>query len=220
MKNNWKRKVERGAGTLFERTLFGVFRGFDRLYGTARTRRVWGDLAEGNSIHPSAICNRVANLTVKDGLTLSANCRLLIGEEGRIAVERVHLEPGVSLLANGGSIEIGYGTYINVGAFLWTEGARLSVGSHVMIGPHCVLSAANHGTQNLEQLIIEQPITSVGISVGDNVWLGAGVIVCDGVSIGQGTIIAAGAVVTKDVPAHVVAGGVPCRVLRSREVAL
>jgi maltose O-acetyltransferase len=54
-----------------------------------------------------------------------------------------------------------------------------------------------------------QPIT-----LADNVWLGAGVIVCPGVTIGQDTVVGAGAVVTRDLPAGVVAAGVPARVLR------
>ena len=51
-------------------------------------------------------------------------------------------------------------------------------------------------------------------ALGDNVWLGGGVIVCPGVTIGQDTVVGAGAVVTKDLPAGVVAAGVPARILR------
>ncbi|WP_030106918.1 DapH/DapD/GlmU-related protein, partial [Actinoalloteichus caeruleus] len=55
------------------------------------------------------------------------------------------------------------------------------------------------------------------ITIGDNVWLGGGVIVCPGVTIGENTVVGAGAVVTRDLPANVVAVGNPARVIRSLE---
>ena len=61
---------------------------------------------------------------------------------------------------------------------------------------------------------MEPLLQSKPIHIGNNVWLGASVTVIGGVTIGEGTVIAAGAVVTKDVPAGVVAGGVPCKVIR------
>ena len=62
--------------------------------------------------------------------------------------------------------------------------------------------------------MIEQGITAEGIVVEDDVWIGAGAIITDGVRIGKGAVVAAGAVVTKDVPAHTVVGGIPARVLK------
>ena len=64
---------------------------------------------------------------------------------------------------------------------------------------------------------MDQKRTAKGISIGDEAWIGAGVIVQDGVSIGEGTIVGAGAVVTENLPAKVVAVGLPARVLRNRE---
>jgi acetyltransferase-like isoleucine patch superfamily enzyme len=61
---------------------------------------------------------------------------------------------------------------------------------------------------------VEQGITAEGIGIEDDVWIGAGAIVTDGVHIGQGSVIAAGAVVTKDVPAHTVVAGVPAKVIK------
>ncbi|MCX7670135.1 MAG: acyltransferase, partial [Anaerolineae bacterium] len=61
---------------------------------------------------------------------------------------------------------------------------------------------------------VEQGITAEGITIEDDVWIGAGAIITDGVHIGRGAVVAAGAVVTQDVPAHTVVGGVPARVLR------
>lgn len=219
MKIFWQQHIKRGTLLIFDRTLFKLFSGFNRLHRAASVRRIWGDVADNNSIHYTASRSKRGDLSIVEGVSIGANCRLQIGEGAQISLHYVCLEPNVCLIANAGTIEVGYGTYINTGTFMWTEGAILRIGHRVLIGPHCVVSAANHGIQNSQQPIIEQPITSVGITIGDNVWIGAGAIVCDGVTIGADTVIAAGAVVTKDIPANVVAGGVPCRVLRSRETA-
>jgi maltose O-acetyltransferase len=57
------------------------------------------------------------------------------------------------------------------------------------------------------------------VRIGDDVWLGAGVIVCPGTTIGNGTVVGAGSIVTKDLPANVLAVGNPCRVVRQLESA-
>lgn len=92
------------------------------------------------------------------------------------------------------------------------DGGKVSFGNHVFIAPNCLFTTAEHALdakQRNEGLEVALPIT-----VGNNVWIGAGTIVLGGVSIGDNTVIGAGSVVTKDIPANVIAVGVPCRVLR------
>lgn len=216
MKTNWKHQTKLATTWIFEHTLFPVFRRFVQLYQLTFARQMWGDLVLNNSIHPSAICVGRNNLAVNQSVSIGANCRLVSGEKGHIALDYVYLEPNVTIVTNSGLIEVGFESYINTGSFLWTETGKISIGRQVLIGPSCVLSASNHGVQYSEVPMKHQAYTSVGITVGDNVWIGAGAIICDGVTIGSDTIIAAGAVVTKDVPARVLAGGVPCRVIKSR----
>jgi maltose O-acetyltransferase len=89
----------------------------------------------------------------------------------------------------------------------------VTVGHGVLIGPGSVLSCVGHALdpkQRVEGGLYE----SSPITLEDRVWLGANTTVCGGVTIGAGTIIGAGSVVTKDIPAGVVAVGNPCRVLR------
>ncbi len=81
-----------------------------------------------------------------------------------------------------------------------------------MIGPNCVLATANYPI--LPELREKAYQYNLPIRIGRNCWLGAGVIVVPGVTIGDDTVIGAGSVVTKDIPANVVAVGNPCRVLR------
>ena len=86
------------------------------------------------------------------------------------------------------------------------------VGSYVMMGPNVVLATAGHPV--CPELRRKQAQFNLPVHIGENVWLGAGVIVLPGVTIGENSVIGAGSVVTKDIPANVVAVGNPCRVLR------
>lgn len=112
-----------------------------------------------------------------------------------------------------------YGYNITVGDYFYAnhnlviqDGAKVTFGDHVFIAPNCCFTTAEHPTdpeQRKSGLEIAKPIT-----VGNNVWIGAGSTLLAGVTIGDNTVIGAGSVVTKSIPANVVAVGVPCRVLR------
>ncbi|MER8086012.1 sugar O-acetyltransferase [Streptomyces sp. NPDC087532] len=111
----------------------------------------------------------------------------------------------------GSQITIGAGTFINFGAVL-LDVAPIAIGADVQIGPNVQLLTPTHPVEpepRRAKWEAARPIT-----IGDNVWLGGGVIVCPGVTIGENTVVGAGAVVTKDLPADVVAVGNPARVVR------
>lgn len=93
----------------------------------------------------------------------------------------------------------------------------ITIGDRVYTSPLVQLLAVNHVYNDPTQPMVEQGITAEGIHIEDDVWIGAGAIVTDGVRVGKGAVIAAGAVVTKDVPAHTVVGGVPARVIKQIE---
>ena len=93
--------------------------------------------------------------------------------------------------------------------------ATVTIGEDVQIGPGVQLLTATHPLEpgpRRDKWEAAEPIT-----IGDNVWLGGGVIVCPGVTIGADTVVGAGSVVTKDLPAGVIAVGSPARVLRASE---
>ena len=86
------------------------------------------------------------------------------------------------------------------------------IGANAFLAPGVCLSCVGH-TMDAEQRA-QGILTSAPITLEDDVWIGANVTVCGGVTIGKGSIIGAGSVVTRDIPAGVVAAGTPCRVLR------
>ncbi len=90
--------------------------------------------------------------------------------------------------------------------------AKISIGKNVFLGPNVQLYAAHHPVLAAER--IKGPELASPITIGDNVWIGGGSIICAGVSIGENTTIGAGSVVVKNIPANAVAVGNPCRVIR------
>ncbi|WP_026066156.1 sugar O-acetyltransferase [Actinoalloteichus spitiensis] len=114
----------------------------------------------------------------------------------------------------GYQVTIGAGTFINFGVVL-LDVARITIGSDVQIGPTVQLLTPTHPLDPVRRRARWE--SAEPITIGDNVWLGGGVIVCPGVTIGENTVVGAGAVVTRDLPANVVAVGNPARVIRSLE---
>lgn len=112
-----------------------------------------------------------------------------------------------------------YGTYITLGENTYfnfncvvLDCAPVRIGSDVLIGPGVQFNAATHPVLASERATgfeLAHPIT-----IGDNVWIGGGAIIGPGIMIGDNTTIGAGSIVTRDIPANVVAVGNPCRVMR------
>lgn len=122
-----------------------------------------------------------------------------------------YIEP--PLRANWGkNTHIGDNFYANFNLTL-VDDTHIYIGDNVMIGPNAVLATANHPVR--PDIRRKAAQYNLPVRIGNNVWLGAGVIVVPGVSIGDNAVIGAGSVVTKDVPANCVAFGNPCRVHRS-----
>jgi acetyltransferase-like isoleucine patch superfamily enzyme len=116
----------------------------------------------------------------------------------------------VQLYAGPGAVlAIGDDTFVNNGTTL-SASCAITIGSRVNIAPHCTLIDNDfHAVDQRDAAPKMAPIV-----LEDDVWLGTRVTVLKGVTIGQGSVIAAGAVVTKDIPPGVLAGGVPAKVLR------
>ncbi|MCE9665312.1 sugar O-acetyltransferase [Halomonas sp. M5N1S17] len=112
----------------------------------------------------------------------------------------------------GGNISLGERVFFNFNCVI-LDVAVVTIGNHVMFGPNVQVYTATHpldAEQRRSGLEAAKPIT-----IGDDVWIGGGAILCPGVTIGARSVIGAGSVVTKDIPEDVFAGGNPCRMIRS-----
>lgn len=111
----------------------------------------------------------------------------------------------------GYNIEIGENFFMNMDCVI-LDGAKVKFGDNVFVAPHCGFYTAGH------PLDVERRISgleyALPITVGNNVWISAHVCVLPGVSIGDNTVIGAGSVVTKNIPANVLAYGNPCKIIR------
>lgn len=107
-------------------------------------------------------------------------------------------------------IRMGQRVFVNYGCKL-VDGGEIHIGNDVLIGPGCTIVTANHAVDPDKRRQGYMRLKSV--SIGDNVWIGAGVMICPGVNIGRDSVIGAGSVVVKDIPEDCIAVGNPCRVI-------
>ena len=111
-----------------------------------------------------------------------------------------------------GNVRVGRNCTINVSCAVRGD---VVLGDGVRIGTHTSIVGFNHGFAPGTE-VFRQPLTTQGIRIGDDVWIGANVMIVDGVAIGSGAVIGGGSVVTKDVPAGAIVAGNPARIKRWR----
>ena len=124
--------------------------------------------------------------------------------------ENVNFEPDFRC-EFGSNIFIGNNFFANFDCVI-LDCNRIVIGNNVLFGPRVGLYAGNHATHPEDR--VAGGCYSKPITIGDNVWVGAGVHIMGGVTIGRNSIIGAGSVVTKDIPENVIAAGLPCRMIR------
>jgi acetyltransferase-like isoleucine patch superfamily enzyme len=152
-------------------------------------------IARGTTIHPTVVIKRRGGM-------------IRIGE-------KCEIHRGAQLLAYGGLIVIGNDCSINPGCIIYGHGG-LEIGSNVRIAAHVLIIPVNHVFSDPHRLIREQGETRLGISIGNDVWLGARVTVLDGVNIADGCVIGAGSVVNKSTEPYGVYAGVPAKLIKRR----
>jgi maltose O-acetyltransferase len=111
----------------------------------------------------------------------------------------------------GSNVTLGTGVFLNYGCQL-ADVARITIGDAVQVGPNVQLLTPIHPLE--PQRRRDRWETASPIVIGDNVWIGGGAIICPGVTIGTDSVVGAGAVVTRDLPAGVLAVGNPARIAR------
>ncbi len=131
--------------------------------------------------------------------------------------DNVYIGRNTILSCKEGSIFIGDFGNVSANCSLLSE-TEIRLGKYCFLAGHCYLVAGgNHSFDDITVPIMFQPsLSKGGIQIGEDVWLGAGVIVLDGVRIGRGSVIGAGAVVTGSLPEYAVAVGSPARMIRDR----
>lgn len=132
--------------------------------------------------------------------------KVLLAEVG----ENCYIEP--PLHANWGrNTHLGSNVYANFNLTL-VDDTDVYIGDNVMIGPNVTIATAGHPIDPELRRKVAQ--FNIPVRIGNNVWIGAGAVILPGITIGDDSVIGAGSIVTKDIPAGVVAVGNPCRVLR------
>lgn len=180
---------------------------------TQRERMLAGDLYIADDPELETAMQRAVELaaeyqrqSVAGDPAAAATLRELLGHVG----DGVTVRPPL-FVDYGENITIGSGTFVNFNLTA-LDVAEIRIGADCQIGPNVQLLTPTHPVEpgpRRDKLEAARPIT-----IGDNVWLGGGVIVCPGVSIGENSVIGAGTVVVRDIPANVVAVGNPARVIR------
>lgn len=166
----------------------------------------FGDELAGERLRAKEVLFEVNNLPPSAADQRHDLLRGLFGSVG----ERFYIEPPFRC-DYGYNIHWGEGSYANYNLVI-LDCNKVVIGDQVLIGPNVSIYTAGHPVDPVtraQDIEFAKPVT-----IGNRVWLGGGAILNPGVTIGDNTVIGAGSVVTKDIPANVVAVGNPCRVLR------
>ncbi|MBQ8145590.1 MAG: sugar O-acetyltransferase [Clostridia bacterium] len=125
--------------------------------------------------------------------------------------EGAYIEPPLHANWGGKRVHLGKNVYANFNLTL-VDDAPIYIGNDCMLGPNVVIATAGHPIDPELRAKVTQ--YNKEVHIGNNVWLGAGVVVMPGVTIGDNSVIGAGSIVTRDIPSGVVAFGNPCKVFR------
>ena len=159
----------------------------------------------------SAADNVGEGVELGTGVRLAATARVENRFGGRIRLgDRVRLDHGAMIFSQNGNVDIGPNVYVGPYAILY-GGGGLKIGRDTLIAAHVVVVPSNHVVDDPDVSISSQGMSMKGVTIGEDVWLGAGVKVVDGVTIGRGAVVGAGSVVTRDVDAFDIVVGVPAR---------
>ncbi|GAB6059909.1 acyltransferase [Desulfonatronum parangueonense] len=170
-------------------------------------------IGRGVSIrHPGKITlgHRVG---VDDNVLLDASG---LESEGIFIHDEVIVSRNCMVQAKIGSTTIGSRTEVGANTII-SSISKVEIGKYGLIGPHCLIGGGHYKIDRSDIPMMDLGWTSRGpVEVGDDVWMGAGVVIPDGVRVGTGCVIGAGAVVSKDLPDYAVAMGVPAKIVRYR----
>lgn len=161
--------------------------------------------AYGKKIHTDGLC------------FIGKNVKIEIGPLAHVYLDRWSwVGNGTKLRAHGGFIRIGSKSVLGE-EITFSTYEEISIGRECIIADRVMFIDFDHVIADPEQAIRKQGLYSKPVRVGNNVWIGYGACILRGVTVGDGAVIGTNAVVTKDVPANAIVGGVPAKVLRMRD---
>ncbi|RKZ60583.1 MAG: hypothetical protein DRQ44_12580 [Gammaproteobacteria bacterium] len=178
-----------------------------------------GSTGRGVVFGSNVVLRHPGKLSLRNNIVIDDNCVLDAKGSDNRGVDigdNVFVGRNTIIYCQNGDVEIGENANIGSNCQIFSAN-KVKIGKNVLIAAYTYLVGGGHIYEDPDLPIIEQGRTAIGIEIGDNVWLGAGVNVLDGVTIGEGAIIAAGAVVTEDIPPFAIAGGTPAKVIKQRK---
>ena len=160
---------------------------------------------------------RVGNVaTFNDNCSINGLCKNGINIGDNFVLGKNSIIDCTGVISNlGDSLTIGNNVGISPNFVMFVRG-KIIIGNDVIIGPNVTIISENHRFDDLNTPIRLQGVNRLGITIGNNCWIGANATIIDGVTIGDNAIIAAGAVVTKNVERNTIVGGVPAKYIKTR----
>jgi acetyltransferase-like isoleucine patch superfamily enzyme len=184
-------------------------------------RLLFNKVGRGVVIGAHTVIHHPKKITLGDAVAISYGCYLdARGEKnkGITLGDNITIGRNSNLVCKEGDITIGDEVGIGMNCTLSAvAGNTIEVGNHVLIAPYVYLGGVSYHFDRIDVPIADQRQNPKGgISIDDDVWIGANATILDGVNIGKGAILAAGTVVTSDIPPYAIVAGVPAKILRYR----
>jgi len=151
---------------------------------------------------------------IGDGVAVDEGCQLDARgcEPGEFRIgDGALISRGCIVSGKDGRLDIGARVNIGAGCTMYAS-TKLEIGDDTMLAAHCYVGGGRYAVRGPTNVpMAEQPEPRLGVTIGEDCWLGAGAVVIDGVTIGRGSVVGAGAVVTRDVEPYSVVAGIPAR---------
>lgn len=181
--------------------------------------RLFKKVGRGLIVGRNVVIRHPDKIVLGDNVTIDDNCLIDArgaGSEGLVIEDEVIINRNCMIQAKNGPVRFGRRTSLGSNSVVVSLGG-IDIGDAVLTAGGCYVSAGAYQFDDPDMPVMDQPAYTKGpIRIGSKSWLGTCAVVLDGVSIGAGSVIGAGAVVTKDLPDHSIAVGVPARVVKNR----
>ena len=158
--------------------------------------------------------NYPLNLKIGKGANIG-KCLIIATGDGVVLGNNVSIGYCTVLDALGGYIHVGNHSALGPYVVVYGQGG-VKIGSYCMIATHSTLVASNHIYSSVEKPIKLQGTKAIGINLGDDIWIGANVVIQDGITLGKGVIVGSSALVRNSFPEYSIIAGIPAKLLDSR----